>query len=85
MKGKHKCLNRCRKGIELKIVSLQCGPAKRQQLCAMGLIPGCRVTLVKNNNSGSSIVRTGETSLILDNAACGSVICEEGHFFCPQC
>jgi len=82
MRDRHKCLNRCRKGARLRIVSLECSSAERQRFCAMGLFPGRRVILVESNSSGSSIVRTEDTRLILDSISGGSVICEENHFFC---
>jgi Fe2+ transport system protein FeoA len=81
MKENHLTLNRCRKGSRVRVVALRCGAEERQQFCGKGLVPGCRLTVVNRSSNGAAVIRTGETSLILDNISGESVICEEDHFF----
>jgi len=82
MRREHFTLNRCRKGSCMRVVSLRCGSKERKQFCAMGLMPGCRITVINRNSDGASVIRTGTTNLILDNNSGESVVCIEDHFFC---
>lgn len=80
MRGKHLTLNRCRKGACVRVVSLRCSSDKRKQFCSMGLMPGCKITVLSRNSDGASVIKTGNTNLILDSISGESVLCEEDDF-----